>query len=327
MGFNAGIIGTGAALPEKILTNHDLEKFLDTSDEWIQTRTGIKQRTIAAEGESTSTFAVRAGRMAIENANLGPEDIDMLICATVTPDMPLPATACIVQAELGASNATAFDISAACSGFIYGLSVAEKFIRAGEANNILLIGTEVLSKWVDWTDRTTAVLFADGAGAAVIGRVPEGKGILSSNIRSDGNFVEVLNVPAGGTKEPFSDDVMKNRRHYIKMKGNELFKVAIRCMANSSKQALKDAGYSPDDISLVVPHQANQRITDGVATRLGIESERVYSNIDRIGNSSSATIPIGLHECVLSEKIKEGDLVLLTAFGGGTTWGSALIRW
>lgn len=327
MNFNPGIIGTGMALPEKVLTNSDLEKFLDTNDEWIRTRTGIQQRTIATAEESNSTFALKAGRQALENAGIEAKDIDMLMIATVSPDMPLPATACIVQAELGADNAAAFDFSAACSGFLYGLTIAQNMIKTGAAQNILVIGSEVLSKWVNWRDRTTAVLFADGAGAAVVSRVEEGKGILSSNIRSDGNFVNVLNIPAGGTKEPFSEEALKSERCFITMRGNELFKVAVRCMANSSKQAIKDAGLSTEDIDMVVPHQANQRITDGVASRLKIPSEKVYSNIARIGNSSSATIPIGLHECVKEGKIKDGDVVLMTAFGGGTTWGATVMRW
>lgn len=327
MTFNAGIIGIGSALPSKILTNHDLEQFLDTSDEWISSRTGIRQRTIASEGEFNSTFAVRAGKAALENAGIGPEAIDILIVATVTPDMPLPATACIVQSELGATNAAAFDISAACSGFIYGLTIADMFIKTGKANNVLVIGSELLSRWINWEDRTTAVLFADGAGAAVVSRVPAGRGILASNIRSDGNYVGVLNVPAGGTREPFSEETLKNKRCFVTMKGNELFKVAVRCMAHASLEALKEAGFGADEVTMLVPHQANQRITDGVAQRLGVEAERIWTGIDHIGNSSSATIPIGLDECVRNGKIKEGDLVLLTAFGGGTTWGAMVIRW
>jgi 3-oxoacyl-[acyl-carrier-protein] synthase-3 len=327
MDFKAGIIGTGCALPEKILTNHDLEQFLDTNDEWIASRTGIKQRTIAGPDESNSTFALKAGEQALNNAGISAEEIDILMLATVSPDMPLPATACIVQAQMGAKNAAAFDFSAACSGFLYGLTIAKNFIENGSAKNILLIGSEVLSKWVNWKDRSTAVLFADAAGAAVISRVEDGSGVLSTNIRSDGNYVEVLNIPAGGTKEPFSEEALKSERCFITMRGNELFKIAVRCMANSSKQALKEAGLETDDVDIVVPHQANQRITDGVASRLGIENERVYSNIARIGNSSSATIPVGLHECVESGRIKKGDIVLLTAFGGGTTWGASVIRW
>ncbi len=326
MAFNAGIIGTGAALPDNIVTNFDLEKIVDTSDEWIRSRTGIRQRTIARPDECNSTFAIRAGCEALERSGVGADELDMLICATVTPDMPLPATACLIQAELGASNAAAFDISAACSGFIYGLSVAEKFVRDGSSEKILVIGSELLSKWTDWTDRATCVLFADGAGAAVVGRVPEGRGFLASTIGSDGNFADVLNVPAGGTREPFSEAVLASGRHYIKMRGNELFKVAVRAMADSSKQVLKEAGYGPEDLDLVIPHQANQRITDGVAQRLGLGPDVVYSNIDRIGNSSSATIPIGLHENLLSGRIGEGSLVLLTAFGGGVTWGAMLLR-
>ena len=245
----------------------------------------------------------------------------------MTPDSPLPATACTVQAELGAVNAAAFDLSAACTGFIYALTIAEKFIVTGAMENILVIGCEVLSKWVDWTDRQTCVIFADGAGAAVVSRVPEGRGILASKICSDGKYVGVLNVPAGGTREPFSQKVLDERRHYIQMKGNELFKVAVRSMAETSKQVLKEAGFGSEDLALVIPHQANQRITDGVADRINVKDDRMYSNIDRIGNSSAATIPIGLHENILSGRLKEGDLVLLTAFGGGVTWGSLLMRW
>ena len=327
MSFSAGIIGTGMALPEKIITNADIEKMVDTTDEWIVSRTGIRQRTIAREDESTSTFAVKAGRDALEAAGVAPEAIDLLICATVTPDSPLPAVACTVQAELGASNAAAFDISAACTGFIYALTIADKFIKTGAAEHILVIGAEVLSKWTDWTDRSTCVIFADGAGAAVVSRVPEGRGILASMIRSDGNFTSVLNIPAGGTKEPFSQEVLDKRRHYIKMKGNELFKVAIRNMTYTSKQVLKEAGYGSEDLDLVIPHQANQRITAAVAERINVTDDRMYANIDRIGNSSSATIPIGLHENVASGRLKQDDLVLLTAFGGGVTWGSLLMRW
>lgn len=326
MTFNAGIIGTGAALPDKIVTNADLEKIVDTSDEWIRTRTGIVQRTIARDDEYNSTFSKRAVREAMERAGVGAEEIDMLICATVTPDSPLPSTGCIIQAELGLVNAAAFDLAAACSGFIYGLSIAEKFVKDGTAENIVVVGCEVLSKWTDWTDRSTCVLFADGAGAVVVSRVPEGRGILGGMIRSDGNFESVLYISGGGTRKPFSQEVLDNREHYIRMKGNELFKVAIRCMANSAKQVLKEAGYTSDDLAMVIPHQANQRITDAVAQRINVEEERMYSNIDRIGNSSSATIPIGLHECLLSGRLKEGDLVLLTAFGGGVTWGSLLMR-
>jgi len=327
MNHSAAIIGTGISLPEKVLTNKDLEQFLDTSDEWIQTRTGIRQRTIAQPGESNSTFAVKAATMALENANLNAKDIDLLMIATVSPDMPLPATACLVQAEIGADNAAAFDFSAACSGFLYGLHMARGMIGTGAAKNILVIGSEVLSKWVNWEDRTTAVLFADGAGAAVVTRGENGSGILSSNIRSDGNFAKVLNIPAGGTKEPFTVAALESKRCFITMRGNELFKVAVRSMAKSSKLALEEAGLTVDDVDIVVPHQANQRITDGVASRLKIDNDKVYSNIARIGNSSSATIPIGLHECITEGRIKKGDIVLMTAFGGGTTWGACVLKY
>ena len=327
MTFNAGIIGTGAALPEKVLTNHDLEKFLDTSDEWIRTRTGIEQRTVASPGETNSKFGAEAARMAMDNANITAEEIDILIYATVTPDMPLPSTACIVQSMLGAKNAAAFDISAACSGFIYALTIAEKFVRTGAAKNVLIVGAEVLTRWVDWKDRTTAVLFADGAGAAVVSQVEAPRGILASNIHSDGDFVNVLNIPAGGSADPFSQEVLDERRAHIKMRGNELFKVAVRSMARSSREALEEAGVSTDEIKMLFPHQANQRITQGVGSRLKLEDERVYQNIHRLGNSSAATIPISLHEYVSEGRAQEGDIFLLTAFGGGVTWGSLVMRW
>jgi len=327
MDSKAGILGIGSSLPKKVVTNFDLEKMVDTSDEWIRTRTGIRERRIAEEGEYLSTFMTEAARKALLRAELEPKDIDIIICATVTPDHPLPATACFVQANLGAKKAAAFDISAACSGFIYGLSIGEKFIHSGEAERVLVIGGEVLSRVIDWTDRSTCVIFADGAGAAVLGRVPEPRGILATKLRSDGEFADFLLIPAGGTKMPASHETIEKRLHFVKMRGNELFKVAVRAMADIALEVLEEAGVKKEEVSVLIPHQANQRITDAVASRLKIPREKVYSNIAWTGNTSSGSIPIALNELIEQGRLKEGDLVLLTAFGGGVTWAASLIRW
>ncbi len=323
---NAGIIGMGHAYPEGILTNADLEKIVETSDEWITTRTGIKQRYKAADDEYTSQFAVRAARQAIERAGIEPKDIEIIICATTTPDQILPSTGCLIQAELGCENAAAMDVFAACSGFIYGISMVESMIRTGQVRYALVIGAEVLTKYVDYTDRGTCVIFGDGAGAAVLGPVPDGKGVLATKIRSDGRYEESLYARGGGTKYGTSHQTIDDRMHYFTMKGNEIFKLAVRSMADISLEMLDKAGRSIDEVAMIIPHQANQRITDAVAQRLGVSDEKVYSNIERTGNTSSASIPIALDECLESGKIKEGDLVLLTAFGGGVTWGASVVQ-
>ncbi len=326
--MRARIVGTGHSYPEGILTNADLEKMVETSDDWITTRTGIKQRRKAAPGEYTSLFAVRAAKQAIERAGLQPSDIDLLLCATVTPDQILPSTGCIIQAELGAHKAAAMDIVAACSGFLYGLTIADTMIRTGQSKHALVIGAEILTQYVDYSDRQTCVLFGDGAGAAVLAAsTGDDRGILSARIRSDGRYEEQLFSPGGGTRKPASAETLAAGDHFFKMKGNELFKVAVRSMADISKEVLEDAGLKPEDIKLFIPHQANQRITDAVANKLNVESERVYSNIAMHGNTSSASIPIGLDECVEAGRITEGDLVLLASFGGGVTWGGVLMRW
>jgi 3-oxoacyl-[acyl-carrier-protein] synthase-3 len=323
----ARIVGTGHSYPEGILTNADLEKMVETSDDWITTRTGIKQRRKAAPGEYTSMFAARAGKQAIERAGLQPSDIDLLLCATVTPDQILPSTGCIIQAELGANKAAAMDIVAACSGFLYGLTLADTMIRTGQSKHALVIGAEILTQYVDYTDRQTCVLFGDGAGAAVLAASNGDRGILSARIRSDGRYEEQLFSPGGGTRKPASAETLADGDHFFKMKGNELFKVAVRSMADVSKEVLEEAGVKPEDVKLFIPHQANQRITDAVANKLNMESERVYSNIAMHGNTSSASIPIGLDECVEAGRISEGDLVLMASFGGGVTWGGVLMRW
>ena len=323
---NAGILGMGHAYPEGILTNADLEKIVETSDEWITTRTGIKQRHKAAENEYTSQFGTAAAKIALERAGLKPEDIDIIVCATTTPDQIMPSTGALIQAQLGATNAAGMDVFAACSGFLYGITMVESMIRTGQIRYALVIGAEILTKYVDYTDRGTCVIFGDGAGAAVLGPVAEGKGILATKIRSDGRYEEQLYAPGGGTKLGTTHETIDNREHFFKMKGNELFKVAVRSMADISKEMLDKTGYTVEDVDIVIPHQANQRITDAVASRLGVPEEKVYSNIAFHGNTSSASIPIAMDECIEAGKIKEGSLVLLTAFGGGVTWGGTVIR-
>ena len=323
----AGILGTGHSYPEGILTNADLAKLVETSDDWITSRTGIKQRRKAAPGEYTSLFAVRAARQAIERARLDPADIDLLLCATVTPDQILPSTGCIIQAELGANNAAAMDIVAACSGFLYGLSLADSMIRTGQSRYALVIGAEILTQYVDYTDRQTCVLFGDGAGAAVLGPVDQSRGILATRIKSDGRYEEQLYSPGGGTRRRPSAETLAAGDHFFKMKGNELFKVAVRSMAEISREVLETSGLSAEDVDLFIPHQANQRITEAVANKLDVNIDKVYSNIAVHGNTSSASIPIALDECVEAGRVKEGDLVLMSSFGGGVTWGSVLMRW
>ena len=324
--YNAGIIGMGHAFPEGILTNADLERMVETSDDWITSRTGIKQRHKAAEGEYTSQFGSKAALQAIERSGLSPDDIDIIVCATTTPDQIMPSTGALIQAQIGATNAAGMDVFAACSGFIYGLTMVESMIKTGQIRYALVIGAEVLTKYVDYTDRGTCVIFGDGAGAAVLGPVEEGKGILATKIRSDGRYEEQLYAPGGGTKIGTTHKTIDDGQHFFKMKGNELFKVAVRSMADISAEMLEKAGYTVDDVDIVIPHQANQRITDAVASRLNVPEEKVYSNIADMGNTSSASIPIAMDECIQSGRIKEGSLVLLTAFGGGVTWGGTVIR-
>ena len=323
---NAGIIGMGHSFPTGILTNADLEKMVDTNDEWITSRTGIKQRHRATDDEYTSQFGTKAALQALERAGIESTDIDLIVCATTTPDQIMPSTGALIQAQIGATNAAGMDVFAACSGFLYGITMVESMIRTGQIKYALVIGAEVLTKYVDYTDRGTCVIFGDGAGAAVLGPVPEGKGILATKIRSDGRYEEQLYAPGGGTKLGTTHKTIDDREHFFKMKGNELFKVAVRSMADISAEMVEKAGYTVEDIDIVIPHQANQRITDAVASRLGVPDEKVYSNIAEMGNTSSASIPIAMDECIQSGLIKEGSLVLLTAFGGGVTWGGTVIR-
>lgn len=325
--FNAGILGTGHSYPEGVLTNDDLEKIVETSDEWITARTGIKQRRKAADDEYTSMFAVRAARQALERAGVDAAELDLVICGTVSPDQILPSTACLIQAEIGANNAAAFDLVAACSGFLYGLTMANAMIRTGQAKYVLVIGAEILTRYVDYTDRGTCILFGDGAGAAVLGPVEAPRGIKAARIKSDGRFAEQLYSPGGGTRMKPTAETLATGQHFFKMKGNELFKIAVRNMAGIAQEVLDEAGEKADDIKLFIPHQANQRITDAVANKFGLESERVYSNIAQHGNTSAASIPIALDECVQAGKLKEGDLLVMASFGGGVTWGGVVVRW
>lgn len=321
------IISTGSYTPEKILTNHDLEQMVDTSDEWITERTGIKERRIADKDQAASDLAYEASKRALKTAGLKAKDIELIIVATVTGDMPLPSTACILQDRLDAKKAAAFDINAACSGFIYALSVADSFIKSGTFKRILIVGSEILSKFTDWKDRTTCVLFGDGAGAAILEATEEDRGIISTRIHSDGSLWELLHTPGGGSRSPASKETIKKRMHYIKMRGNETFKVAVRTLESLVVETLEENNIKPSQLSLLIPHQANLRIIQATAKRLDLPMEKVLINLDRYGNTSAASIPIALDEAVRAGRIREGDYILLEAFGGGLTWASALIKW
>ena len=321
------IVSTGSYLPEKVLTNYDLEKMVETSDQWITERTGIKERRIANENQTASDLAYEASKVALGRADLNAEDIDLIITATVTGDMPFPSTACILQDKLGAKKAAAFDINAACSGFLYSLYVADSFICSGMHKKILVVGTEVLSKITDWEDRTTCILFGDGAGAVIVEPTTEDRGIISMSINSDGSLWDLLHMPAGGSKIPASRESVDNKLHFIKMRGNETFKLAVRALEDLVIRILEENKLDPSQISLLIPHQANLRIIQATADRLGIPMEKVLINIDKYGNTSAASIPIALDEAVTSERVNEGDYILLEAFGGGLTWASALIKW
>jgi 3-oxoacyl-[acyl-carrier-protein] synthase III len=323
----ATIVGTGMYVPEHVVTNHDLERLVDTSDEWIVERTGIRERRISAPGQVSSDLAVIAAKRALEMANVAADEVDQIILATTTPDRVLPSCACTVQAKLGATRAAAFDMYAACTGFIYGLSIARGAIGTGMAETVLVIGVEQLSRIMDMRDRNTCVLFGDGAGAAVLKPCAPGEGILSVSIHSDGALGDLLEVPAGGGAIPASHASVDNREHFIRMKGKELFRVAVRGMEESLQKTLADAGLTIGDLELVIPHQANLRIIDAMRERVGLPADRVLVNIDRYGNTSSASIPITLDEVVRAGRLKPGDDVGFVAFGGGITWGASVARW
>ncbi|MEK6683521.1 MAG: beta-ketoacyl-ACP synthase III [Nitrospirota bacterium] len=321
------ITGTGSYLPERIMTNRDIERLVETTESWIVERTGIRERRIADEDEAASDLAVHAARRALEMARVDAKDLDLIIVATATPDMFFPSTACIVQDRIGARRAAAFDLSAACSGFLFALSVADQYIRNGVYRNVLIIGSEVMSRIIDWTDRNTCVLFGDGAGAAVLQRTKGEHGVLSTHLHSDGRLWNLIQVPGGGSRIPPSSSMLTERKPFIKMKGNETFKVAVRTLEEAVHETLKAAHVQPSDLSLLIPHQANFRIIKAVAERLGLPMEKVMINVERYGNTSAASIPIALDEAVRQGRVKDGDLLLFEAFGAGLTWASALVRW
>jgi 3-oxoacyl-[acyl-carrier-protein] synthase-3 len=321
-----GIIGLGAYLPKRVLTNKELEKMVDTTDEWITTRTGIKERRIAREDEATSDMAAEAARVALKDAGLTPEDIDLIIVATITPDMFFPATACLVQNKIGARRVPAFDVSVACSGFIYGLAIAKQFISSGAYKYALVVAAEKLSSITDWSDRSTCVLCGAGPGAAVLGPVDKG-GILSFYLGADGREGDLIKLPAGGSRIPATRNSIENKLHFIKMNGSELFKHAVKVMAEAALEATRPLDLKAEDISLVIPHQANIRILNAVAKRMGLSEDKIYLNIERYGNMSAASSAVALVEAVKEGRIKKGDKILMDAFGGGLTWGALVIEW
>ena len=324
----AKVMGTGAAVPKKILSNADLEKLVETSDEWIVSRTGIRERHIAADSDHFSDFCTRAAEQALKRAHMKAEEIDMILVGTISGDMPFPATSCLVQRNLGATRAAASDVGAACVGFLYALHLADGLIQSGKAQNVLVIGGEILSRYVDWTDRNTCVLFGDGAGAVVLKGTKGDHGILGSVMKSNGNLHDFICMPGGGSDHPANDaKSIEQRLPFIKMKGNETFKVAVKAMADVTVELLAEQGFDQGQIDLFIPHQANLRIIDAVGERLKIDPKKVYKNVDRFGNTSAASIPIALDECVREGRLKPGDMVLLTAFGAGLVWGSVLVRW
>ncbi|MBI5587571.1 MAG: ketoacyl-ACP synthase III [Deltaproteobacteria bacterium] len=322
--LRARLIGTGSHVPKKILTNHDLEKLVETSDDWISTRTGIRQRHIAVD-ETTSDMAAKAAKNAMKAAGVSPRDIDLIVVGTVTPEMCFPSTACFVQSQLGIkSGAAAFDVSAACSGFLYALDVADRYIRTGAAAKALVIGVDRFSRIVDWKDRSTCVLFGDGAGAVVLSAEKGTKGVLSCHIHSDGRHWEMLYADSPCPPSPFEEKHISSR--YLKMNGNETFKIAVRTMGQAIGEAMETNGLTPEDISLLIPHQANLRIINAIRDRLKLPDDKVYTNLDRYGNTSAGSIPLALDEAVRDGRVKGGDIILFVSFGGGLTWASSAVR-
>ena len=322
----SAILGTGSELPSKVVTNHDLEKMVDTSDEWITVRTGIKERRVLEDGKGNADMALPAARRALADAGMDAKDLDAIIMATVTPDYPFPSSACVLEDMLGARNVFSFDVGAACSGFLNALSVADLFISTGKINNALVVGSDALSRLLNWQDRGTCILFGDAAGAVVLGATENGSGVLSTKLRTDGSYVKTLYVPAGGSLKPATLETVRRNEHTITMNGKEVFKIAVRSMEEISRQALAEAGVAIGQVSLVIPHQANRRIIVALAERLGVPLERVVVNVDKYGNTSAASIPVALDEAKRQGRIKPGNIVLLNAFGGGFTWGAAVVK-
>jgi 3-oxoacyl-[acyl-carrier-protein] synthase-3 len=320
------ILGTGSELPSKVITNHDLEKMVETSDEWITVRTGIKERRILEEGKGNADMAFHAATRALDDASLDAGDLDAIIMGTVTADYPFPSSACVLEDMLGARGVFSFDVGAACSGFLNALSVADSFIRLGKIRNALVVGSDALSRLLNWQDRTTCILFGDGAGAVVLGASENGNGILSTKLRTDGSYAKTLYVPAGGSLKPANCKTVERNEHTITMNGKEVFKIAVRSMEDISREALEEAGVGIDEVSLVIPHQANRRIIVALADRLGISMDKVMVNLEKYGNTSAASIPVALDEAKRQGRIQKGNVVLLNGFGAGFAWGAAVIK-
>jgi len=327
MADGCAITGVGSYVPERVLTNADLEKIVDTTDDWITSRTGIRERRTAAEDEYTSTMGIAAARIALKRADVEAADLGLIIVATITPDMPFPATACIVQQELGATRAAAFDLEAACTGFLYALEIGRQFIDNGTYQNVLIIGAEKLSSIMDWKDRNTCVLFGDGAGAAVLQRRADSRGVLATRLGSDGGKADILAMPGGGCRQPATVDSVNERIHFLKMEGKEVFKNAVNAMTGAAKEVLERSGVGIEDIKCIIPHQANQRIISAVGERLGTKDDQVFVNLHKYGNTSAASVAVALDEAVSTGHVKRGDLILIIAFGAGLTWGATVLEW
>jgi len=324
---STGIIGVGSAVPEKVLTNADLEKMVDTTDEWIRTRTGIEERRVAGEGESTSDYAIAAARLALERAGLTPNDIDLIIVATITGDLPFPATASIVQNALGATRVPAFDLSAGCSGWVYALSAAHAYVSSGLYNRVLVIGADLLTRVTNWTDRGTCILFGDGAGAAVVAPTDEGLGFLAFELGSDGSGAELLKISAGGSRQPCTHEALDAHENKIFMEGREVFKFAVKIQGEAIERVLAKCGMTTAEVALVVPHQANMRIIESAVKRLNIPPERIFVNLQKYGNTSAASIPIAISEALEAGVIKKGDNIVVVGFGAGLTWAAGVMKW
>jgi len=320
------ILGTGSELPAKIVTNRELEQMVDTSDEWITVRTGIKERRILEEGKGNADMAFQAARRALDDAGVEAKDLEAIVMGTVSADYPFPSSACVLEDLLGARNAFSFDVGAACSGFLNALSVADLYIRSGKIEKALVVGSDALSRFINWQDRGTCILFGDGAGAVVLGASENGSGILSTKLRTDGSYAKTLYVPAGGSLKPPRAETVRNNEHTISMNGKEVFKTAVRSMEEISRQALEEAGVTIDQVALVVPHQANKRIIVALAERLGVPMEKVMVNLEKYGNTSAASIPVALDEAKRQGRIKPGDIVLMNSFGAGFAWGAAVVK-
>lgn len=325
--ISAGIISISSAVPEHVLTNFDMEKMVDTTDEWIRSMTGIEERRIAAEGEATSDYAIKAGKIAIERTNLSPEDIDLVIVATISGDMPFPATASIVQDALGCKNAAAFDLAAGCSGWVYALSTANAYVTSGIYKRVLVIGADLLTRLTNWEDRSTCILFGDGAGAAVVAEVEEGCGFMAFELGSDGSGARFLKIPAGGSLKPCTPEALAAHEDKIYMEGREVFKFAVKVQGTACEKVLAKSGMTPNQVDLVVPHQANIRIIESSVKRLGLPMDKFYVNLQKYGNTSAASIPIAMDEAVQDGKIKKGDIIVAVGFGAGLTWAAGIMKW